>query len=207
MKEQAQVYLIDDDAAVLDSLGEYLESEGFVVHRHAQAEPVLDALHPTQANSCIVSDVRMPGLTGLDLQKELKRRGSTIPLILITGHGDIAMAVAAIKAGAHEFLEKPFDESRLHEAIDAALSVAEHEQTSAAELADLIARRAELSERQREVMDLAATGRTNKEIGIELGISPRTVEIYRARVMERMGAKTLADLVRIAVRLVAVGRI
>lgn len=206
MTDRPQVYLIDDDEAVLDSLGEYLESEGFRVHRQARAEAVLDVLDQALANSCIVSDVRMPGLSGLDLQKELKRRGSSIPLILITGHGDIAMAVAAIKAGAHEFLEKPFDERRLREAIDAALATAEHHQASAAELADLVARRAELSDRQREVMDLAAKGRTNKEIGLELGISPRTVEIYRARVMERMGAKTLADLVRIAVKLTDRGR-
>lgn len=205
MKDRPHVYLIDDDEAVLDSLGQYLESEGFEVHRHARAETFLDALNSTQAIACIVSDVRMPGASGLDLQKELNRRGWTIPLILITGHGDIAMAVAAIKAGAHEFLEKPFDERRLHEAIDSALSAAEHEQASATELADLIARRAELSDRQREVMDLAAKGRTNKEIGLELGISPRTVEIYRARVIERMGAKTLADLVRIAIRLADAG--
>lgn len=201
MTATTTVHLIDDDEAVLDSLGQFLESVGYVVHRHTRAETALDRLASSVPPSVVVSDVRMPGLSGLDLQKELARRGSTMPLILITGHGDIAMAVSAIKSGAHDFLEKPFDEQRLHEAIAAAVAETSRRRRSEQELADLEARRAELSERQRQVMDLAAKGRTNKEIGIELGISPRTVEIYRARVMERMGAQTLADLVRIAVQL------
>lgn len=205
MTATTTVHLIDDDEAVLDSLGQFLESVGYVVHRHARAEAALDRLASSEPPTVVVSDVRMPGLSGLDLQKELARRGSTMPLILITGHGDIAMAVSAIKSGAHDFLEKPFDEQRLHEAIAAAVAETSKRQRSEQELADLAARRAELSERQRQVMDLAAKGRTNKEIGIELGISPRTVEIYRARVMERMGAQTLADLVRIAVQLGASG--
>lgn len=200
------VHLIDDDEAVLDSLGQFLETEGYTVHRHSRAETALELLGSAEPPTIVVSDVRMPGLTGLDLQKEMARRGSSIPLILITGHGDIAMAVSAIKAGAHDFLEKPFDEQRLHEAIAAAVAETAVRQRSEQELADLATRRAELSERQRQVMDLAAKGRTNKEIGIELGISPRTVEIYRARVMERMGARTLADLVRIAVQLGGPGR-
>lgn len=199
------VALIDDDPAVLDSLQMVLRGHGLQVQCFPSAEAFLASPDKSSVD-CIVSDVRMPGMTGLDLQRALASLDSPLPLILVTGHGDIAMAVAAIKAGAHEFLEKPFDERRLREAIDAALATAEHHQASAAELADLVARRAELSDRQREVMDLAAKGRTNKEIGLELGISPRTVEIYRARVMERMGAKTLADLVRIAVKLTDRGR-
>lgn len=205
MKPAIDVHLVDDDRAVLESLGDFLESEGCTVHRHASAENLLQALDGTCRPTCIVCDVRMPGMSGLELQKELARRRSAHPLILITGHGDIAMAVAAIKTGAQDFLEKPFDEMRLYESIVEAFASASRRLDCEQELAGLIARRAELSNRQREVMMLAAQGRTNKEIGLDLGISPRTVEIYRARVMERMGAKTLADLVRIAVRLTDAG--
>lgn len=197
----ATIHLIDDDAAVLDALGLYLEAKGHAVHRYSKAEPVLDRVRGDAWPACIVSDVRMPGMSGLDLQRELARIGCRLPLILITGHGDIEMAVAAIKAGAHDFLEKPFDEKRLLVAIEAALRATEVQYGNAQELSDLTARRAELSERQQQVMDLAVKGYTNKEIGAELGISPRTVEIYRAKVMERMGAATLADLVRISVKL------
>lgn len=201
MTKRIDVHLIDDDQAVLDSLGDFLEGEGCLVHRHGSAEGLLQTLDDDAQPTCIVSDVRLAGMSGLDLQKELARRGSAIPLILITGHGDIAMAVAAIKSGAHDFLEKPFDEMRLYESIVEAFASASRHQDGRQVLADLVARRADLSSRQLQVMMLAAQGRTNKEIGQELGISPRTVEIYRARVMERMGAKTLADLVRIVLRL------
>lgn len=201
MSGRATVHLIDDDEAVLDALGQYLEARGFVVHRHARADGVLELIAGAPAATCIVSDVRMPGMSGLDLQGELGRRGHPVPLILITGHGDIDMAVAAIKAGAHDFLEKPFDESRLAAAIDASLAERASRVDADREVAELAGRRAGLSERQCQVMDLAVRGRTNKEIGAELGISPRTVEIYRAKVMERMGAVTLADLVRIALAL------
>ena len=198
---RATIHLIDDDEAVLDALGQYLESKGHAVHRYTRAEPVLDRVRGEAWPSCIVSDVRMPGMSGLDLQSELARIGCRLPLILITGHGDIEMAVAAIKAGAHDFLEKPFDERRLLAVIEAAMRSTEALLVTAHELSDLTVRRTELSERQQQVMDLAVKGYTNKEIGAELGISPRTVEIYRAKVMERMGADTLADLVRIAVKL------
>lgn len=197
----ATIHLIDDDEAVLDALGLYLQSKGHTVQLHTRAEPVLDRVSSESWPACIVSDVRMPGMSGLDLQRELSRIGCRLPLILITGHGDIEMAVTAIKAGAHDFLEKPFDEKRLLEAIEAALRTTEAQHATAQALSDLKARRAELSERQQQVMDLAVKGYTNKEIGAELGISPRTVEIYRAKVMEGMGAATLADLVRIAIRL------
>ncbi len=195
------VYLIDDDVAVLDALSAYLESRGLVVRRFARAIDALAALGAPVWPACVVSDVRMPEMSGLDLQRELARRGSTLPLILITGHGDIEMAVAAIKAGAHNFLEKPFDERVLLEEIGAAVKAAEHRHATTAEHADLRERYAALSERQRQVMDLAVHGRTNKEIGAELDISPRTVEIYRAKVMGGMGAANLADLVRMAMKL------
>jgi two-component system response regulator FixJ len=205
MSQPTTVHLIDDDEAVLDALGLYLEAKGLTVHRHARAEPVAGAVFDARVPTCIVSDVRMPGMSGLDLQQALARRAADVPLILITAHGDIDLAVAAIKAGAHDFLEKPFDERRLLASIEAAVTAAATRRRSEHEVADLLARRAELSMRQQQVMDLAVKGRTNKEIGATLGISPRTVEIYRARVMERMGAGTLADLVRIALAIAGKG--
>lgn len=192
------VHLVDDDEAVLDSLGLYLEAEGFIVRRHARADEVAALAFEAGEPTCIVSDVRMPGMSGLELQKALAARSVHLPLILITAHGDIDMAVAAIKAGAYDFLEKPFDERRLRTSIETAIAGSALRRRSQQELADLALRRASLSARQQQVMALAAKGYTNKEIGASLGISPRTVEIYRARVMERMGAETLADLVRIS---------
>ena len=138
----------------------------------------------------------MPGLSGLELQHELKKRDAAVPIILITGHGHIAMAVKAIKDGAFDFIEKPFDEERLLESIGAAIERGERERVEHSERASLEARAAELSPRQLEVMNLVAEGLSNKEIAIRLDISPRTVENYRAWVMEKMGANNLADLVR-----------
>ncbi len=201
MTSEVTVHLIDDDEAVLDSLSIYLKSKGFIVHRHSRADDVATLQIERADNVCIVSDVLMPGMTGLELQQALKLRHCSAPLILITGHGHIDMAVAAIKAGAHDFLEKPFDERRLVASIEDAVRSARGRRLDDQESAELHSRYAELSERQQQVMDLAVKGRTNKEIGAALGISPRTVEIYRARVMERMGAKTLADLVRLSVAL------
>lgn len=195
------VALIDDDEAVLDSLGLYLRNKGFGVCCFASAGGFLEALADGTCVDCIVSDVRMPGLSGLELQHELAARGSRCPLILITGHGDIDTAVTAVKAGAHDFLQKPFDEQRLIAAIEDAASLANRQNVDGEEMAQLKARVAELSERQRRVMDLAVRGLTNKEIAAELDISARTVESYRSWVMERTGAKNLADLVRIAMRL------
>jgi two-component system response regulator FixJ len=150
--------------------------------------------------ACVVSDVKMPGLSGLDLQRLLAEQQARIPLILITGHGDIAMAVAAVKAGAHDFLEKPFDDQTLLESIENALDEARRKKAHADTLKEFADRVGELSARQRQVMDLAVKGYSNKEIAQELGISPRTVETYRAWVMEKTGARNLADLVRLAMR-------
>jgi two-component system response regulator FixJ len=189
------VALIEDDEAALDSLRALLEAHGYDVRCFRSAEHFLttpDAAVP----DCIVSDVRMPGISGLDLHRQLKLRGSAIPMILITGHGDIAMAVTAIKEGAFDFIEKPYDADRLIASIDKAIT-AEHEQRSReGQVTELIDRVAELSPRQREVMHLVAQGHSNKQIAQRLGISPRTVETYRAWVMERVGAANVADLVR-----------
>jgi two-component system response regulator FixJ len=189
------IALIEDDEAILHSLSMLLESRGMTVRSYPSAELFLEQLSIDVPN-CVVSDIRMPGLSGLELQHELKKRDAAVPIILITGHGHIAMAVKAIKDGAFDFIEKPFDEERLLESIDAAIERDERERMEHSQRASLEARAAELSPRQLEVMTLVAEGLSNKEIAIRLDISPRTVENYRAWVMEKMGATNLADLVR-----------
>jgi len=189
------IALIDDDAAALDSLRLLLESRGMDVRCFSSAEAFLAAQSDTPA-SCVVSDVRMPCLSGLDLQRALKARGSTTPVILITGHGDVAMAVAAMKDGAVDFIEKPYDADQLIACIEQALAAEQQLRSRESERFELKERLAELSPRQKEVMHLVAEGLSNKEIGLRLGISPRTVESYRAWVMERMKARNTAELVR-----------
>jgi two-component system response regulator FixJ len=189
------VALIEDDEAVLHSLQLLLERRGIAVRCFRSAESFLASL-PVDAPACVVTDVRMPGFSGLDLQRELKRLGVGVPVILITGHGDIAMAVTALKDGAADFIEKPFDDERLVESLAQAMAAERELRSEAAERSELAARVAELSPRQREVMYLVAEGLSNKQIALQLGISPRTVENYRAWAMERMGAGSLADLVR-----------
>jgi two-component system response regulator FixJ len=189
------VALIEDDEAVLHSLRLLLERRGIAVRCFHSGESFLASL-PADVPDCVITDVRMPGLSGLDLQRELKRWGAGVPVILITGHGDIAMAVTALKDGAADFIEKPFDDDRLVESLTKAMATERELRSTAAERSDLAARVAELSPRQREVMYLVAEGLSNKQIALQLGISPRTVENYRAWAMERMGASNLADLVR-----------
>ena len=194
------IALIEDDEAILRSLSMLLESRGIPVKPYASAESFLaeSAAPPTQ---CVVSDIRMPGISGMELQQELKNRGSAVPVILITGHGDIATAVQAIKQGAFDFIEKPFDDERLIESISQAIESSDRQRVELTERALLKARLAELSPRQVEVMRLVANGCSNKEIAHRLNLSPRTVENYRAWMMEKMAAKNLADLVRKAIAL------
>jgi two-component system response regulator FixJ len=194
------IALIDDDPAVLDSLRMVLANRGFAAACFASAEAFLDHAGGTEA-ACIVSDVRMPGRSGLELQDELQARALQVPLILITGHGDVAMAVRAIKAGAFDFIEKPFDHDLLIAAIRRAIDSNAQVRTLQDRMAEVAGRVGELSLRQRQVLDLVAQGLSNKEIAVKLGLSPRTVENYRAWVMERMGAKNLAELVRMVVEL------
>ncbi len=193
------VALIDDDDAVLDALRMALSNRGMEAECFSSAEAFLPRAKEQRA--CIVSDVRMPGLSGLELQTTLRERAIATPLILITGHGDIAMAVQAIKAGAFEFLEKPFDHEVLLEAIRRAIEGRVRQEAEQGRVADWTVRARELSLRQRQVMVLVAQGLSNKEIALELELSPRTVENYRAWVMEKMGAKNLAELVRTVVEL------
>jgi two-component system, LuxR family, response regulator FixJ len=189
------IALIEDDDAVLDSLRLLLEGRAMPVCCFGSVEAFLAAeIHDGLA--CIVSDVRLPGLSGLDLQRTLKQNAQSVPLILITGHGDVPMAVAAIKHGAFDFIEKPYDAEHLIAVIEKACTTGERMRLREGQKAEIIARIAELPPRQREVMGLVAEGLSNKQIAIRLGISPRTVENYRAWVMERLGASSIADLVR-----------
>jgi two-component system response regulator FixJ len=189
------IALIEDDDAVLDSLRLLLEGHGMTVRCFDSAEAFL-ATGADSTSTCIVSDVRMPGMSGLDLQRELKARSCSVPFILITGHGDIAMAVSAMREGAFDFVEKPYDAEQLIASIEKALVADQKHRTRQSHKAELVARMAELSPRQREVMQLVADGLSNKQIAQQLGISSRTVENYRAWVMERMGAANIAELVR-----------
>jgi two-component system response regulator FixJ len=189
------IALIEDDEAILRSLGMLLESRGVTVRAYASAESFLADAEAGPAQ-CVVTDIRMPGMSGLELQRELKARDAAVPVILITGHGDIAMAVQAIKQGAFDFIEKPLDDERLIASIAQAVERGQRARVEQSERELLEARVAELSPRQVEVMHLVADGFSNKEIALKLDISPRTVENYRAWVMEKMGASNLADLVR-----------
>lgn len=200
MDDRTHIALVDDDAAVSDALRVYLSHQGLRVSCFEAAEPFLAAL-PQEKFECIVSDVRMPGMSGLDLLRHLKAQGSDKPVILITGHGDIDMAVSAIKIGAFDFIEKPFDEKRLLAAIHAALDTGRQRDSQNEKIEELRTRFSSLSARQGQVMELAAAGLSNKEIAEQLNISPKTVENHRAWVMERMGARNLAELVRMAMQI------
>ncbi|MBS0535614.1 MAG: response regulator [Proteobacteria bacterium] len=199
MAQPIQIALIDDDEAVLDSLSLYFASQKVASTGFSAAPQFLSALGQDKRFDCIVSDVRMPGMSGIDLVRELKSRNVDVPIVLITGHGDVDMAVAAIKVGAADFIEKPFDESRLLASVRAAIEET-RQRENADEQKDLPARFASLTARQRQVMELAVSGLSNKEIGARLDISPKTVENHRAWVMERIGARNIAELVRLAMK-------
>lgn len=189
------VYVVDDDEAFRDSLRWLLESSGYRVAAFPSAERFLAAYRPGEG-ACLLLDVRMPGLSGLELQAELNRRGDAIPVVFVTGHGDVPMAVEAVKKGAFDFIEKPFRDNRLLAIIEKAAALdapARHQRTEQRLAA---ARLETLTEREREVIDRVAIGRRNKQIADELGISIKTVEAHRARAMEKMGATSIAEVVR-----------
>ncbi len=201
MAEPIHIALVDDDSAVLDSLRLYFTRRDVMATCFRTAEALFAALDSGAQPDCIVSDVRMPGMSGLDLVRRLKHYRSPIPIILMTGVGDIDMAVSAMKDGAFDFIEKPFDEGRLLSSIRNAVAFGRQQASEATEIEELRSRFATLSARQRQVMELAVAGLSNKEIGLQLDISPKTVENHRAWVMERIGAKSFAELVRIAMKI------
>jgi len=201
MADPIHIALIDDDPAVLDSLRLYFARQELNTSCFNASEEFLAAVDRSEQFDCVVSDVRMPGMSGLDLVRHLKARGFIWPIILITGHGDIDMAVSAIKIGAFDFIEKPFDETRLLASIRNAVEQKRQHMSDAIELEQLQSRFNSLSFRQRQVMELAAAGLSSKEIGMRLKISAKTVENHRAWVMERIGARNLAELVRMAMQI------
>jgi len=201
MTDDIHIALIDDDPAILDSLRLYLERNRVRTSCFSAAEEFLATIKARRSFDCVVADVRMPGLSGIDLVREMTTLDNSIPIILITAFGEVEMAVAAIKLGAFDFLEKPFDEKRLLKSILDTVGRAPEGHNDYADLKELRARAGSLTDRQREVMELAATGLSNKEIALRLQISHRTVENHRAWVMERMQARNLAELVRKVIRL------
>jgi two-component system response regulator FixJ len=199
MIHRGKVYVIDDDDAMRDSLEFLLGSADFQVTLFESAPNFLDVL-PTIDFGCVVSDVRMPEIDGIELLKRLKAGGSLFPVVIMTGHGDVPLAVEAMKLGAVDFLEKPFEDDRLIGMIEAALKQAEPGVKSEAVTIEVQSRIASLSPRERQVMDGLIAGLSNKLIAREYDISPRTIEVYRANVMTKMQAASLSELVRLAMR-------
>jgi two-component system, LuxR family, response regulator FixJ len=196
---KGKVYIIDDDKAMRDSLDFLLESAGFDVTLFESAVSFLDAL-PGLGFGSVVSDVRMPGLDGLELLKRMKTSHSPFPILIMTGHGDIPLAVEAMKLGAVDFLEKPFEDDRLVAMIELALHQGEPAAKSELVAQEIASRIATLSPRERQVMDGLIAGLSNKLIARDYDISPRTIEVYRANVMTKMQANSLSELVRLAMR-------
>jgi two-component system, LuxR family, response regulator FixJ len=195
MAADAIVHVIDDDEAVRQSLAFLLRASGVAARTYESASAFLDAL-PTIETGCIITDVRMPGISGIELLKRLGEMQVKLPVIVITGHGDVPLAVEAMKFGAVDFLEKPFEDELLLGSVRSALDRAAQNATRDARRADVEARLATLTNREREVLEGLVAGKPNKIIAFDLAISPRTVEIYRANVMTKMGAASLSELVR-----------
>ena len=194
------VVVVDDDEAVRASLRLLMKSVGLAVETHASAGEFLAAYNPAQPG-CLVLDVRMPGMSGLELQEQLNLKGAIIPVIFVTGHGDVPMAVEAMQHGAFDFLQKPFRDQDLLDRIQRALLSDRENRTKLVHRDTIRARFDSLSAREREVLDLMTKGRPNKLMAADLGLSQRTIEIHRARVMEKMQASSLAQLVRMTLDL------
>ncbi len=195
--QKALVHVIDDDEAIRQSLEFLLRAANIEVKTYPSAVAFLDAL-PDTASSCIITDVRMPGLSGVDLLRRLQELKIAVPVIVITGHGDVPLAVEAMKIGAADFLEKPFDDEVLLASVRSALRERDAESKRRSERSEVEGRLAALSKRERDVLGGLVAGRANKQIAFDLGISPRTVEIYRANLMNKMQAASLSELVRMA---------
>jgi FixJ family two-component response regulator len=198
--ERAIVFVVDDDPSMQRSLDSLLRSVGLDVRLFSSAHEFMRADRP-DAPGCLVLDVRLPGMSGLTFQEELAKAGIALPIIFLTGHGDVPMTARAMKAGAAEFLTKPFDEQVLLDAIHAAIERDRERRREAASVAELQVRYGALTERERQVMKLVVAGRVNKQIAAELGLSLVTVKVHRGQVMRKMLARSVPDLVRMADRL------
>jgi two-component system, LuxR family, response regulator FixJ len=199
MSNRGKVYVVDDDEAMRDSMDFMLSAADYRVTLFNSARDFLDKLADLEFG-CVISDVRMPDIDGIELLKRLKAGPTLFPVVIMTGHGDVPLAVEAMKLGAADFLEKPFEDERLIGIIDAALRKTEPDLKSEAARSEIKSRIAALSPRERQVMDGLVAGRSNKMMAIEYDISPRTVEVYRANVMTKMQAGSLSELVRLAMR-------
>lgn len=192
------VFVVDDDAAVRDSLKELFESVNICSEQYASAQEFLDE-YDTDMEGCLVLDIRMPGKSGLDLQQELVDKNSRLPIIFITGHGDVPMAVDAMKRGAVEFIQKPFRDQALLDCINDTLEKARQKSLRKNSNSEFLERLKCLTTREREVLDFIVEGKANKVIAIDLSISQRTVENHRAKIIEKLGAKSTANLIRLMV--------
>ncbi|MBV6320455.1 response regulator transcription factor [Duganella violaceipulchra] len=199
MQHDLTVFIVDDDPSVRDALGLLLGVRGYRTAMFASGEAFLQSWQPAW-RGCMLIDIRMSGMDGLSLQMELLRRGWGLPVIIMSGHGDVSMARAAFKADAVDFLEKPFDDVKLIAAIDEALARARSVHSEQQRRSRSVSLLSELTPREREVMQLVVTGRHNREIGPALGISVRTVEVHKARLMAKLGVDNVADLVRITMQ-------
>ena len=207
MLESRTVFLVDDDASVRRALTRLIKSAGYTVQTFASARDFLELwCVSNECAACLVLDVRMPDLTGLELQRELQATNTILPIVFITGHGDIPMGVNAMKEGAVDFLPKPLSDKDLLRAIEQGLARANHDIAQRADLDEIKRRLDNLTPREREVMQLVVKGYLNKQIAFELGTVEKTVKVHRARVMEKMKARSLAELVRLAERADAKGK-
>jgi FixJ family two-component response regulator len=197
--QEATVFVVDDDDAVRESLVFLMKSVGLRAESFASAQAFLDVYNAQRAG-CLVLDIRMPGMSGLELQDKLKQLGSILPIIFITGHGDVPMAVKAIKAGAADFVQKPFRDQELIDRIREVLEEDAEVRADKLQRNEILRRMGTLTEREREVMEQVVDGKANKVVAIDLNVSQRTVEIHRANVMEKMKARSLAQLVRLVMK-------
>jgi two-component system response regulator TtrR len=200
MNAKPVIHVVDDDDAMRDSLTWLLDGERYAVRTYASGEDFLARHSTLPAPACVILDIRMPGISGVEVHEQLARRGASTPVIFVTGHGDVPMAVEAIKRGAFDFIEKPFSETKLVAIIDRALEEDARKAGQNSAQTGTTLRLARLSPREREVLDLVIAGKMNKTIADAMNISIKTVEAHRAKVMDKMGAKSLAELVQLVVQ-------
>ncbi|HET7756300.1 MAG TPA: response regulator [Steroidobacteraceae bacterium] len=193
--EDGTVFLIDDDPGVRDALTLLLSLKGLRTQAFATAESFIDTYRP-ERTGCVLTDLRMPGMTGLELQAALRERRLEVPVVVLTAHGDVATARAALKNGAFDFIEKPVDDTMLLEVLRNALRVDRERRAAATARSAADRRRERLTEREREILALIAAGHQNRDVAARLGISPRTVEVHKARIMEKLECRSLAELIR-----------